>query len=182
VNIFLRRAVLNDVPTLEAVIAESARGLGQCDYSSAQIEAAIGTAWAVDRSLIQDGSFWIAEVSGEIVGCGGWSRRRALVGAGLTANETDMLTPGDDAARIRGFFVRPRWARRGIGTALLKKCEEQAWAAGFRSVELLATLPGQRLYASHGYFSGEPFEFPLGNGESNTVVPMRKVLDDRVAG
>jgi GNAT superfamily N-acetyltransferase len=93
-----------------------------------------------------------------------------------------MLSPGSDAARVRSFFVHPRWARRGIGTALLKKCEEQARAAGFRAVALLATLPGRRLYASRGYLSGVPYEFPLGNGQSNTVVPMRKLLNDHDAG
>ena len=174
----IRRATADDVPALETLIAESARGLGQRDYSPTQIEAAIGTAWAVDRHLIQDGSLWIAEMSGDMVGCGGWSRRRAVVGASTTACDTDMLSPGDDAARIRSFFVHPRWARRGIGTALLKKCEEEARAAGFHAVELLATLPGERLYASRGYTSGEPYEFPLGHGQSNTVIPMRKLLHD----
>jgi N-acetylglutamate synthase-like GNAT family acetyltransferase len=176
VNLILRRATSDDVPALETLIADSARGLGQSDYSPTQIEAAIGTAWAVDRHLIQDGSLWIAEVSGEIVGCGGWSRRRAVAGASTTVSEIDVLSPGNDAARIRGFFVHPRWARRGIGTALLTKCEEEAQAAGFDSLELLATLPGERLYASRGYTSGEPYEFPLGHGQSNTVIPMRKVL------
>ena len=176
-NLVLRRATSDDVPSLETLIAESARGLGQRDYSPAQIEAAIGTAWAVDHHLIQDGSLWLAEVSGEIVGCGGWSRRRARGRrASTTVSETDMLSPGNDAARIRGFFVHPRWARRGIGTALLKKCEEEARSAGFHSLELLATLPGERLYASRGYTSGEPYEFPLIDGQSNTVIPMRKLL------
>ena len=178
----LRRATSDDVPTLEALIAESARTLGQRDYSPSQIEAAIGTAWAVDRQLIQDGTYWIAEVSGEIVGCGGWSRRRAEAGASATVSETDTLSPANDAARIRAFFVHPRWARRGIGTALLKTCEEEARAAGFRSVELLATLPGERLYAARGYTSGEPYEFPLGQGQSNTVIPMWKRLHDRNDG
>ena len=75
---------------------------------------------------------------------------------------------------IRAFFVHPRWARRGIGTALLKKCEEQARAAGSPFVELLATLPGERLYASRGYTSGEPHEFPLGQGQSEHRYPTRK--------
>jgi N-acetylglutamate synthase-like GNAT family acetyltransferase len=178
VTLVLRRATSDDVPALETLVAESARGLGQRDYSSTQIEAAIGTAWAVDRRLNQDGSLWVAEVSGRIVGCGGWSRHRAVAGASTTVGETDMLSPASDAARIRGFFVHPRWARRGIGTALLKKCEEEARSAGFHSLELLATLPGERLYASRGYTSGERYEFQLGNGQSNTVIPMRKLLDD----
>jgi GNAT superfamily N-acetyltransferase len=178
VKLVLRHASPDDESTLETLIAESARGLAQSDYSPDEIEAAIGTVWAVDRCLIQDGTFWVAEVSGEIVGCGGWSRRRALAGAN-PASESEVLTPSIDAARIRAFFVHPAWARRGVGTALLKKCEEEARAAGFRSVELLATLPGQRLYASRGYTSGEPYEFPLGEGQSNTVIPMWKRLHDR---
>jgi hypothetical protein len=107
VNLVLRRATSDDVPALETLIAESARALGQRDYSPTQIEAAIGTAWAVDRHLIQDGSLWIAEVAGEIVGCGGWSRRRAVAGASTTVSETDILSPGNDAARIRGFLFIP---------------------------------------------------------------------------
>ena len=181
-KLVLRRATSDDVPTLETLIAESARGLGQRDYSPSQIEAAIGTSWAVDRQLIQDGTFWIAEVAGEIIGCGGWSRRRAVAGASAKVSESDMLCPANDAARIRAFFVHPRWARRGIGTALLNKCEEEARAAGFWSVELLATLPGERLYASGGYTSGEPYEFPLGRGQSNTVIPMWKRLHDHNDG
>lgn len=177
-NPVLRRATSDDVTALEALIAESARGLGQRDYSPAQIEAALGTAWALDHHLIQDGSLWIAEVSGESVGCGGWSRRSAVAGANTAGSESDVLRPGNDAARIRSFFIHPRWARRGIGTALLKKCEEEARAAGFDSLELLATLPGERFYASRGYASGEPYEFPLGHGQSNTVIPMRKLLHD----
>ena len=180
-NIVVRQATADDVRTLETLIAESARGLGQPDYSLNQIEAAIGTAWAVDRQLIRDGTFWIAEVSGEIVGCGGWSRRQAVAGAN-PGSEAEVLSPAVHAARIRAFFVHPRWARLGVGTALLKKCEEEARAAGFRSVELLATLPGERLYASRGYTSGARYEFSLGQGRSNTVVPMWKRLPNRRDG
>ena len=172
----LRLATSDDVPALETLIAESVRGLGQPDYSAGQVEAALGNVWAVDRHLIQDGTFWIAEASGEIIGCGGWSRRRAIVGSGERVSEADILSPANDAARIRAFFVHPGWARRGIGTALLKKCEDEARAAGFRSVELLATLPGRRLYASRGYTAGEPYEFPLGQDQTHTVIPMSKRL------
>ena len=185
VTFVLRRATEDDVPALETLIPESARGLGQPDYSADQVEAALGNVWAVDRHLIQDGTFWIAEVSSEIVGCGGWSRRSTLVGAGLSTaglavqDPPYVLSPENDAARMRAFFVHPRWARRGIGTALLKKCEEEARAAGFRSVELLATVPGQRLYASRGYTAGKPYEFPLRQGLLHTVIPMSKRLDDR---
>ena len=172
-EITLRKATMADVTILTDLIAESARGVGLQDYTNAQIEAAIGTAWMVDTDLIEDGTFWLAEVSGQIVGCGGWSRRKALAGSGKV-NADYMLEPHCDAARIRAFFVHPDWVRQGIGTALLRKCETESQKAGFRSAELLATLPGEPLYATNGYRRGEPYEFPLGGGVFNTVVPMWK--------
>lgn len=84
------------------------------------------------------------------------------------------LDPAVDAARIRAFFVDPGWARRGVGRMLLQLCEDAARAHGFRSAELVATLPGQRLYAACGYQSLGAREYALEHGPSITFVPMRK--------
>src|SRR5262249_48335788 len=150
-----RRATFADTPALERLIAESARGLASDDYSAAQIEAALGTAWGVDSELIADGTYFVVEAGGEkaeIVGCGGWSKRATLFGGdGQAGRRSDLLDPARDAARIRAFFVHPRWARRGIGRALIERCESEARAHGFRSFELMATLPGERLYRALGY-------------------------------
>jgi len=72
--------------------------------------------------------------------------------------------------------VRPDWARQGIGRLLLKKCEDEARAHGFRAARLVATLPGQRLYRVLGYIADEPAQYPLPGGLSITFVPMRKDL------
>jgi GNAT superfamily N-acetyltransferase len=72
--------------------------------------------------------------------------------------------------------VHPSWARRGLGRILLEKCEAEARAAGFRAVELGATAPGERLYSTHGYVRGEPFEYALNNRLTMTLIPMRKEL------
>jgi len=92
----------------------------------------------------------------------------------VTRAEPELLDPSNDAARIRAFFVHPDWARRGIGTLLLKKCESEARNAGFLSTELVATLPGQRLYERFGYQSMGPREYPLRDELTITFVPMRK--------
>ena len=76
----LRNATLDDRPALERLIAESARGLSRPDYTDVQIEAALGTAFGVDSELIRDGTYFVAEAGGELVGCGGWSKRRTLFG------------------------------------------------------------------------------------------------------
>jgi N-acetylglutamate synthase-like GNAT family acetyltransferase len=171
----LRQATLADVPVLEALIAESARDLCQGDYTGAQIEAAIGTAWGVDRELIRDGTYFVVESDGAIVACGGWSKRRTLFGGDAQpGRQSEVLDPTRDAARIRAFFVRPDWARRGLGVMLLERCEAEARAHGFRSAELVATLPGQRLYRAFGYIGDERVEYPLPGGLTITFVPMRK--------
>lgn len=145
---------MTDVEALNRLIALSVRGLQIGDYSSEQIEAALGTVFGVDRALIQDRTYFAVEAPGEIVACGGWSQRRALCGSDAMhahAESKEMLDPRRDAARIRAFFVHPQWARRGIGRALLAASEAAIAAAGFQRIELMATLTGEGLYAASGY-------------------------------
>jgi len=82
----LRQAVLSDRDALEALIAQSARELSREDYTPAQIEAALGTAFGVDSELIRDGTYFVAEAAGTPVGCGGWSRRKTLFGGDRQAD------------------------------------------------------------------------------------------------
>jgi GNAT superfamily N-acetyltransferase len=173
----LRKASLEDRPALEELIAESARGLSRGHYTDAQVEAALGSAFGVDSELIRDGTYFVAEAEGEIVGCGGWSRRATLFGSDAQpGRRSDLLDPSRDSARIRAFFVHPDRARRGIGRAILERCEAEARAHGFRSAELLATLPGHDFYRSLGYAGDERVEYPLPGGISIAFIPMRKPL------
>jgi GNAT superfamily N-acetyltransferase len=119
---------------------------------------------------------WLAEADGRLVGCGGWSRRRTLFGGDrYAARESGLLDPATEPAKIRAFFVHPSWARRGVGRAILETCEREAKAHGFRALELMATLPGVRLYAAHGYRPGERVTHDAG-GVPVEFVPMRKEL------
>jgi len=173
----LRKATLEDRPALERLIAESARGLSRPDYSEAQIEAALGAAFGVDSELIRDGTYFVAEADGRIVGCGGWSRRATLFGSDAQpGRRSELLDPARDPARIRAFFVHPESARRGIGRAILERCETEARAHGFRSAQLLATLPGERFYRALGYSGAERTEHRLRSGVTIEFVPMRKDL------
>lgn len=173
----LRNATLADRPELERLIADSARGLSREDYTHAQIEAALGTAFGVDSELIRDGTYFVAQAQAALVGCGGWSRRRTLFGGDRQAGRTsELLDPAHDAARIRAFFVRPDWARRGIGRALLARCEAEAVAEGFCAAELMATLPGRRLYEVLGYVGETRVEHILPGGIAIHFVPMRRQL------
>ena len=173
----LRKATLDDRAAIGRLIAESARGLSLGDYTEEQIEAAIGSVFGVDTDLILDRTYFVAEASGALIGCGGWSRRRTLFGGdGYASRDSGGLDPESEPAKIRAFFVHPDWARRGIGRAILAACEEEARAFGFRSTELMATLPGLRLYAAHGYEAAGRVEYEIGAGVRIEFVPMRKCL------
>ncbi len=127
--------------------------------------------------LIRDGTYFVAESEAGIVACGGWSRRRKLFGADAQGGrQSELLDPTRDSARIRAFFVLPDWARLGIGQTLLECCEIEARKSGFRSAELMATLPGQRLYQAYGYTGDERIDYPLSGGLTIAFVPMKKVL------
>jgi hypothetical protein len=78
----LHKATPEDRPALENLIARSARALSAGDYTPQQIEGALRGTYGVDSQLIADGTYFVAVAgdSGEIVGCGGWSRRRTLFG------------------------------------------------------------------------------------------------------
>ena len=176
----IRIAETADIPTLHRLIEESVRGLQAGDYTPAQIEGALGGVLGLDTQLIADRTYCIAESADEAsetiaVGCGGWSHRRTLFGSDHgPGREAALLDPAIDAARIRAIFVHPRWARRGIGSLILQRCEEAAEAAGFRCFEMGSTLTGMPLYALKGYRELERVAVPLANGEALPVVRMRK--------
>jgi GNAT superfamily N-acetyltransferase len=162
----IRLARLDDIPALDVLIPLSVRALQVNDYTEAQREGAIGPVFGVDRQLIDDQTYFVAENSnGEIVGCGGWSKRRTKCGSSAGRTDPDpLIDPRTDAARIRAFFVHPDYARRGIGRAILSECEEALLAAGFNRAEIAATLTGEQLYVSAGYRVTEHFDIPLANG------------------
>ena len=173
----LRKATLADVPELNELIARSARGLSAADYRAEQIEGALQGAFGVDSQLLSDETYFVVEDAGRIVGCGGWSFRATLFGGDARAGrDASTLDPETQAAKIRAFFVDPDHARRGIGTLLLERCEKEARAHGYARVELMATLPGVKLYAARGYVGDAQVQFDVGSGERIEFIPMRKDL------
>ena len=175
----IRPARWEDADRIEALQRASIRRLGAAHYSPAQIDRAVDHIGTLDPRLIADGTYFVAEVNGEIVGCGGWSRRpdlhngdRAAAGAPPPA-----LDAAADAARIRAIFVHPDWARRGIARRLMRHAEAAARSAGFRRFELLATLTGEPLYRALGYREIERVALELPDGTRFPVVRMAKEYD-----
>ena len=175
--VILRLATMDDRQAISELIAESARQLSREQYSDAQIEAAIATVFGVDSDLIEDETYFVAESSGVMLGCGGWSRRKNLFGGDqYSARDSRYLDPQTDPARIRAFFVHPEHARKGIARAILSRCETEAKAHGFRALELMATLPGIAFYETCGFSKIGNYDLELTASVKLELVPMRKEL------
>ncbi|ANO51380.1 GNAT family N-acetyltransferase [Woeseia oceani] len=175
-----RLATKDDVPAImelmRLAIAENMKAF----LSAAEIEAAQET-MGVDRTLLQDQTYFVIETEHEgrtlVVGCGGWGKRKTLYGGDHTVGRDDSLSdPAVDPARIRAMYTHPQWTRRGIGTLLLTLGENAARQAGFKTIELGSTIPGEPLYYARGYREVSRVTHIAANGSENVVIKMSKAL------
>src|SRR3954452_13624921 len=154
---------------MEAAIGELQKGF----LDAAQIESSRAI-MGLDTQLIDDGTYFVAEIDGQIAGCGGWSRRATLYGGNHTAGrDAALLDPAVDAARVRAMYTHPGFVRRGVGRLILERCEAAAAAEGFTTLELMGTLSGVPLYEATGWVALENVEETSG-GAAVPLVRMRK--------
>jgi GNAT superfamily N-acetyltransferase len=173
----LRPARLDEAELLEGLMKASTRELFPLFYDEAQTASAVEFVAVVDRRLIEDGTYFAIEAEGEVVACGGWSKRGKLyTGSGDAAGDDRLLDPRSEPAHVRAMFVRPDWTRRGLGTLILEACEEAARNDGFTTLDLLATLPGERLYTHFGFREVGREDAVMPDGCSLACVAMTKPL------
>ena len=174
-----RHATAADVPAISRLIESSVRGLSEPFYTRQQIDSALRHLFGPDTQLIADGTYFVADVGGEVIACGGWSRRRTLHGGDQAKHGDDpLIDPRVEPARIRAFFVHPAWARKGIGRLLFYECSTAARAAGFTDVELTATLPGEPLYATLGFTVVERGAVAMPDGVELPTARMHRSIVD----
>ncbi len=148
--------------------------------SAAEIEA-VQESMGIDQSLLEDETYFLIEAERDdktiLVGCGGWGKRKTLYGGDDTAGRDDSYSDPDvDAARIRAMYTHPGWIRRGIGTLLLDLGENAACGAGFGTIELGSTVPGEPFYLARGYKEVSREMHVAANGAESVVIKMTKIL------
>ena len=169
-----------DKPALIALMKASIDENMKAFLSKAEIEAAKET-MGVDKTLLQDGTYFIIETSHQgtkvMVGCGGWGKRKTLYGGDHTVGRDDSLSdPKIEPARIRAMYTHPDWGRQGIGSYLINLGEDSARKAGFKTIELGATTAGEPLYLAKGYKEVERTAIVADNGEDSIIIRMVKSL------
>lgn len=172
----IRTAEPRDVPALVEVMNRAILENQRAFLSDEQI-ASSRAIMGIDEQLIADGTYFVVEDDGRIVGCGGWSRRATLYGHNATpGRDARLLNPATEPARVRAMYTDPAFTRRGVGREVLVACEGAARAEGFRRLELMSTLSGQSLYAAYGF---RPVEEVLDDtgGAAVPLVRMAKPVD-----
>jgi GNAT superfamily N-acetyltransferase len=173
----LRLAVEADAAPVNRLMQGSIEALFPGFYDAAQTASAARYIARVDLTLIADGTYLVYEEGGDVVACGGWSRRgRLYTGSGAHDGDDRLLDPATEAAHVRAMFVRPDRTRRGLGRVILEAAEAAARAEGFRRLDLMATLPGVPLYQTFGFREVERVRITMPDGVTIPAVVMDRPI------
>ena len=173
----MRTARPDDAPQIAELMRASVLELFPRFYDERQTASAAIHIAHIDMQLIEDGTYYVHEEDGEIVACGGWSRRNKLFsGRGDRDDDARLLDPTTEPARVRALFVRSDRTRRGLGREILERCERDAAAEGFTSLVLGATLPGEPLYRAFGFVEDERFDVEMPDGVTVECVAMHRPI------
>jgi GNAT superfamily N-acetyltransferase len=171
-----RLAVASDMEALTALMNAAIRDLLPQFLPPEQVEASFSV-MGLDTVLIEDGTYFVIELDGELAGCGGWSRRATLFGGNHTrGRDARLLDPKTEPARVRAMYTSPRFTRHGVGRMVLALCEEAARKEGFARVELAATMGGKPLYQACGYQPIEAMQVATPGGVEVPLLRMGKTI------
>jgi GNAT superfamily N-acetyltransferase len=173
-----RLATAADLPAIAELMRVSILDLFPAFYDERQTASGARYIADPDLALVEDGTYFVHEHGGQIVACGGWSKRDKLyTGSGDAGGDARLLDPATEPARVRAMFVRSDWTRRGIGRAILDSCESAAREAGFRTLALMATLPGEQLYRAYGFRETGRVMIPMPDGVELAGVAMERLIE-----
>jgi GNAT superfamily N-acetyltransferase len=147
----LRVAGPADAEAVSAVLAASYPALLADHYAPDVLAATLPLMTKANPKLLASGTYYVAEVDGgNLAGCGGWTPEKPGSGEVVTG-----------IGHIRHFATHPDWTRRGIASAMLARCIEEAKSRGITTMEAFATLSAADFYRVHGFGPIGPIDVPM---------------------
>jgi len=172
----LRKAAPDDRDAVLRMQDRSARTLGRAFYAAESLDAALRYIGTMDPHVIDEGNFYVAvNRDGRIVGSGGWSRRIPGYDGGHKDPAKAKNCP-HGTIFVRGVYVDPDWARRGVATAIMTNVEIDVAGTGTPELVLTATLSGVPLYRALSYRAIRPKVLHFPDGNSFEALEMKKRL------
>lgn len=159
----IRRAERSDVDAMAQAHRDSIQSIGPAFYLQGDVDA-----W---QAGVTGGMYLEAMAGGEVF----FVATGKVDGVGLVLGfASDYRLEG--AAHGTSVYVRGMAARRGVGTALLRRAEEHAAANGAGSIRIEASLAGAEFYKANGYTEIGRGMIRLKSGHAIACVFMRKKL------
>jgi putative acetyltransferase len=152
-----RHAKPDDAAEIMRVHRASILVLGRESYSHAEVES-----WAAGL---------VPERYVEAMSAGGETFIVAVAPDGALAGFCSFK--GNE---VKGLYVAPDWARRGVGSALLRQAEATIGAGGHRLIHIVASLSGAAFYEHHGYRVVERRDWTSRGGLVSAALAMEKAL------
>ncbi len=156
----LRVARPDDLAALDALLAESYPRLLRADYPPSVMVLALPLISRAQPKLLACGTYYVLEREARLIGAGGWTPRRR--------------DPGQ--ADIRHVAVGWRFARQGVGRAILGHALDTARAAGITDMRCEATRTAVPFYEAMGFRVLGEVSIPLAPGIEFPAVRMQRAL------
>jgi GNAT superfamily N-acetyltransferase len=141
----IRRARSADLDLIADLQAQSIMTLGVETYGVETCEAWARMGRQVRHTLLDSGTFFVAERDDVLMGVAGW------------VEDSREL----DCAWARYVFVAPEASRLGIGRALMDAIERSVTAAGRSRLQLWSSLNAEGFYRKLGYQSLKTARWPV---------------------
>ncbi len=149
----IRLANKADIEAIEALLNRCYPVLMKPAYEESVLSKALPVMTKANPKLIDARAFYVAELDGEMVGCGGWSPDR----------------PGDGSvieglAHIRHFAVDPDHNRKGIGKVIFQYSAQAAKMSGASRLQAFSSLNAEPFYHRMGLKRLELIDISMGEG------------------
>ena len=144
----IRASRSDDLAAVDALLARSYPKLLKADYPPSVLVTALPLISRAQPALLASGTYYVAELDGQIVGAGGWTHDRNRAGV----------------ADIRHLVSDDRLLRRGIARAILTHAIAVAKSEEVRVMLCSSTRTAVPFYAALGFVAQGPAIMTLAQG------------------
>lgn len=165
----VRVATARDVARVDALLARAYPRLLKADYPPSVMILALPVISRAQPGLVACGTYYVVEDDdGEIIGAGGWTRRKPGRAQGGDAS--------GDVGHVRHVVTDDRQVRRGVGRSLMSHVIATARSAGIARLDCMSTLTAVPFYTAMGFVAQGPITVPLGPGIDFPAMAMQRPL------
>ena len=145
----VRRTYPEDAPLIDELLERAYPTLMADAYRGEVLSVALPSLTKSNAELLNSGTYYVAEQSGHILGCGGWT---------LEHPSTSEVTSG--IAHVRHFATDPAFVRQGVGRMIFHECARAAAQAGAKRFQAYSSLNAEPFYKSLGLTRIKQIDLP----------------------